>query len=94
MEPFDWVSQGSITKFNRAVKDLKDQNVVLKAQGKPELEITEEAIKPLYLKRGGLVVGDPTTQLGVDEGQVTLAVLPEAEKEVILESQGRKRGKK
>ncbi len=84
MEAFDWVSTGSITKFNRAVKFLKDN----------KQEVTEEAIKTLYLKYGGLIIGDPSTQLGVDDGDVTFAVLPEAEKEAIIASQGKKKGKK
>lgn len=92
MEAFDWVSMGSITKFNRAVKVLKDQNNALKAQSKPEVEITEEAIKALYLKYGGLVVGDPSTQLGVDEGVVSFAVLSEEEK--VIASEPKKKGKK
>lgn len=56
MEPFNWVSTGSIAKFNRAVKVLKDANVLLKAQGKSEVEVTEEAIKAQYVKYAGLLV--------------------------------------
>lgn len=94
MEPFDWVSSGSITKFNKAVLELKTKNKNLVAQGKPEEEITAEAIKVLYLQKGGLVIGDPSTQKGVEEGEIAFASLPEAEKEAIVKEAKAKRAKK
>lgn len=84
MEPFDWVSTGSITKFNRSVFELK----------KAEKEVTEENIKALYLKKGGLVIGDPSTQKGVEEGEIAFASLPEAERVQIVAEAKAKKGKK
>lgn len=84
MQPFDWVSTGSITKFNRSVLELKKAN----------LEATEEAIKELYLKKGGLVLGDPSTQKGVEEGEVAFASLPEEERAEIVKETKAKRSKK
>lgn len=43
-----WVSSGSVAKYHRAVRQLK-------AEGK---EATEEAVKALYIKYAGLVIGD------------------------------------
>ena len=42
----DWVSEGSLRKYHRAVKLLKDTNA----------PVTEESVKDLYVKYGGLVV--------------------------------------
>lgn len=58
-----WVSggasnDGSARKYHRAVKFLQGRNAELKAQGKPEEEITEAALKELYVKWGGLVLQD------------------------------------
>lgn len=94
MEPFDWVSSGSITKFNKVILELKAKNKQLVAQGKPEEEITEEVIKALYIVKGGLVIGDPSTQRGVKEGEVAFASLPEEEKAAIVAETKAKRGKK
>lgn len=57
MEQPSWVSEGSIRKYNRAVAELT----------KEKKEVTEEAVKELYVKWGGLVIGDATTLVGVDE---------------------------
>lgn len=84
MEPFDWVSVGSISKFNKAILDLKKE-------GK---EITEESIKALYLKKGGLIIGDPSTQKGVAEGEVAFATLPDSEREAIVAEEKKKKAKK
>lgn len=84
MEPFNWVSTGSITKFNRAVFELKAAKA----------DLTEEVIKELYLKKGGLVIGDSSTQRGVEEGEVAFASLPEAEREAIVSETKAKKGKK
>jgi hypothetical protein len=46
MEVFDWVSEGSIQKFHRAVAELKAKKA----------DVTEDAVKALYVKYGGLVV--------------------------------------
>ena len=66
---YEWASNPK--KLERAVKELTDQNNALKAAGKTPVEITEEAVKEVYLKYGGLVLGEPETQKGVSEGQVT-----------------------
>ena len=84
MQPFDWVSTGSITKFNKAILELKNAKA----------EITEEAIKALYLKKGGLVIGDPSSQKGVEDGEVAFATLPEEERVKIVAETKAKRGKK
>ena len=78
---FAWVSNEG--KALRAVANLK----------KAGKEITEETIKAEYLKYGGLCIGDPSTQLGVEEGDITFPVLtPEEKEEVIAKSE--KKGKK
>lgn len=41
-----WVSEGSIAKYHRAVKQLRNEN-------KP---VTDEAVKELYVGWGGLVL--------------------------------------
>lgn len=79
---FLWVSNEA--KALRAV-------AVLKKEGKP---VTEEAVKELYLKYGGLCIGEPETQLGVDEGDITFAVLPQTEKEEIIAKSASKNKKK
>lgn len=47
-----WVSEGSAAKYNRAVRQLK-------SEGK---EATEEAVKALYEKFGGLVLEAPQVE--------------------------------
>lgn len=56
MEQPAWVSSGSVRKFVRAVAQLTKENADRRAQGKPEVEITEAAVKELYVKWGGLVL--------------------------------------
>ena len=43
---YSWISEGSISKYHRAVKQLKAENK----------EASEEAVKELYVKMGGLLV--------------------------------------
>lgn len=43
-----WVSEGSIRKYHRAIAELT----------KEKKEVTAEAVKELYVKWGGLVVGE------------------------------------
>lgn len=43
---YSWVSSGSVHKYNRAVAQLV----------KDKKEVTEEAVKELYVKMAGLVV--------------------------------------
>lgn len=75
---YPWVSNEA--KVLRAEKELKKQG----------LPVIEEALKALYLRYGGLCVGQPETQLGVEEGQITLPVMTEEEKEAIVEKPTRK----
>lgn len=75
---FSWVSNEA--KALRAEKELKKMGV----------PVTEESIKALYLKYGGLCVGEPETQLGVDEGQITFPVLTEDEKKQVVEEAEKK----
>lgn len=46
---------GSSRKYDRAVKTLKDANVLAAAQGREQTPITEEAVKALYIKYGGAI---------------------------------------
>lgn len=79
---YPWVSNEA--KVLRAEKELK----------KAGLTVTESALKELYLKYGGLCVGEPETQLGVEEGQITFPVLTEEEKEEVIAKQDSKKGKR
>ncbi len=56
MKPFEWVSTGSITKFDRAVLEMKKLNQQLVAQGKEPIEITEARVKARYIEMNGLVM--------------------------------------
>ncbi len=58
MEQPNWVSEGSVRKYNRAVQQLQ----------KEKKEVTEEAVKTLYTQFGGLVLGEPKTVIGVAPG--------------------------
>jgi hypothetical protein len=56
-----WVSgrltnDGSVRKYHRAIKFLQDENTLLRAQGKPEVEITEATILARYKDYGGKVI--------------------------------------
>lgn len=42
---YPWISEGSIRKYHRALKELTSTNQ----------PVTEEAVKALYVKWGGLV---------------------------------------
>lgn len=68
MEQYAWVSEGSKRKFDRAIIELNKANALRKLTNQPELPIKEEDVKALYVKWGGLVLGDATTVLGVPEG--------------------------
>lgn len=52
-----WVSDGSVRKYHRAVKQLMTERANAKALGQPVNEITEGAVKELYVKWEGLVLG-------------------------------------
>ena len=56
-----WVSEGSVRKYHRAVALLTKENADRVKAGQPVVKVTEEAIKELYLKWGGYVVGDNST---------------------------------
>lgn len=64
-----WVSDGSVRKYNRAVEQLRKENVTRRALGQAEVEATEEAVKALYVKWGGLLLGESESVLGVPEGE-------------------------
>lgn len=51
-----WVSEGSLRKYDRAVKQLRDRNALLRAQKQEEVPLTEADIKELYVKWNGLVL--------------------------------------
>lgn len=52
MEPFNWVSEGSLHKFHRAVEALR----------KAGKEINEENIRELYVKYGGRIIAEDEVQ--------------------------------
>lgn len=54
LSTFLWAS--NLIKLERAYIQLKEVNKELKELKKPEVEITEEAIKTQYVKLGGLVL--------------------------------------
>lgn len=51
-------------KVDRAIKKLKDENKIRIAQGKSEIDITEEVVKDLYIQYGGAIIGDESTYRG------------------------------
>lgn len=63
-----WVSEGSIRKYYRAVAQLDRENADRVRSGQAKIEVTEDAIKALYVRWGGLVVGETETLQGVPEG--------------------------
>lgn len=78
VKALEWVSNEA--KALRAVKELKAKN----------LPVTEEAVKELYLKYGGLVIGLPETQLGVEEGVIMPPVMLPEEREKVVEKKKKK----
>ena len=54
--PPAWVSEGSMRKYVRAIDTLNRDNAARKAAGQPEVALTEEAVKELYVKYAGLVL--------------------------------------
>lgn len=52
-----WVSEGSIRKYNRAIAELV----------KEKKDVTEEAVKALYVKWGGLVLEDNAVEEVVEK---------------------------
>lgn len=62
----EWVSEGSVRKYDRAVALLAKENSVRKSLGQAEVAVTEDAIKALYVKWGGLVIGDDASIQGND----------------------------
>lgn len=55
-----WVSNEK--KYERAVNQLKAENRQLVAEKKPEIAITEDRIKALYVKWAGLVLDVSTPE--------------------------------
>lgn len=52
-----WVSEGSIRKWHRAVAQLTKENGDRVKTNQPTVAVTEAALKELYVKWGGLVLG-------------------------------------
>lgn len=77
---YDWVSSGSVRKYNRAVELLT----------KEKKEVTEEAVKELYIKYGGLVMGSSESVKGVMPGDEVAA----EERAEVTEAPKRKARKK
>lgn len=63
----NWISEGSVRKYHRALAQLAKENSIRRAGNLPEVAITEDAIKALYVKWGGLVIGDESTVRGVED---------------------------
>lgn len=77
MEQYSWVSEGSIRKFHRAVAELTKANATRKALNQDLIPLTEQAIKDLYVKWGGLIVGDESSERGTgNEAAVAPVELP------------------
>lgn len=53
----NWVSEGSVRKYDRAVELLRKEKLA-----KPETDNSPEAIKALYIKYGGLVIEHESTE--------------------------------
>lgn len=85
----NWVSDGSVRKYHRALAQLSKDNVIRKAAMQPEVPVTEEMIKELYTKWGGLVVGDIASIMGNDEPEKVMEVA-EAEVEIRKTKKGKK----
>lgn len=62
-----WISEGSVRKYHRAVAELT----------KNKQPVTEEAVKELYVKWGGLVVGgsEPAAEEVIDLEDMKVAEL-------------------
>jgi hypothetical protein len=79
---YTWVSEGSQRKFYRAIAQINKENVTRKTLNQPEVPLTEEAIKALYIKWGGLVIGEEEeTERGTPESEpapITASLPPEA----------------
>lgn len=56
--PYSWISEGSQRKYHRAVAQLTKENATRKTLNQPLVPITEATIKELYIKWGGLLVGE------------------------------------
>ena len=67
----EWVSEGSVRKYHRAVAHFSSENAKRKANGEAVVETTDDMLKEHYTKNGGLVLGDPTTVRGVPPGSST-----------------------
>ncbi len=68
-----WVSEGSVRKYHRALAQLAKDNAERLRTNQPVVPVTEEAIKELYLKWGGLILGQPETVRGADDADEALA---------------------
>ncbi len=68
--PYEWVSPGSISKYNRAVLEMKNLNKQLVAQGKEPIEITEERVKARYVQMNGLLMEVDEPVVEEEESQV------------------------
>lgn len=54
---FKWASNQA--KVDRAVRELTDANKIRVANKQPEVEITEEAVKAVYVRLLGHVIENP-----------------------------------
>lgn len=80
---YSWVSEGSVRKFHRAVAELTKANATRKALNQEIIPLTEQAIKDLYVKWGGLVVGEEeATQRGTADEPAAVEVPAGVVKEV------------
>lgn len=77
---YSWVSDGSVRKYDRAVAQLIKDNNLKKQLNQPLVPITEEAIKALYVKWEGLLIGEEAAEVEVEVAPENVPP-PEAPKE-------------
>lgn len=76
-QPYLWAANEA--KLQRAIQKANDQikaeNAVLKAQNKPEVSVTEELVKEIYVSLAGLLKEDaPEVVVKVEDGVKKVSV--------------------
>lgn len=82
-----WVSEGSVRKYHRAIAQLGKDNAERTRLNQPVVPVTEEAIKELYTKWGGYVIGDAATLQGNDNDAEVVEEVAAAE---VVKRRGKK----
>ena len=73
---YRWVSCGSVHKYNRAIAQLQ----------KDKKEVTEEAVKALYVKMAGLLMEEKVEELVIEK--LRIGELRKLAEERNIESEG------